>query len=65
MVVGYKALSRCLARGNDKNHKNVITWNAVAQLADALRYQSEGSRFDSRWSHWTQYIWVHYGCGVD
>jgi len=25
--------------------------NAVAQLVEALRYKSEGRRFDSRWYH--------------
>jgi hypothetical protein len=24
----------------------------VAQLAEALRYKSEGRKFDSRWCHW-------------
>ena len=26
--------------------------HAVAQLVEALRYKSEGRRFDSRWCHW-------------
>ena len=26
--------------------------NEVAQLAEALRYKSEGRGFDSRWCHW-------------
>ena len=25
---------------------------AVVQVVDAMRYEPEGSRFDSRWSHW-------------
>ena len=25
---------------------------AVVQLAEALRYKSEGDGFDSRWFHW-------------
>ena len=24
----------------------------VAQMVEALRYKSEGRRFDSRWCHW-------------
>jgi hypothetical protein len=61
MVVDHKALSWCLARRNEKNYKRVIPRNAVAHLTDALRNESEGSRFDFRWSQWTQYISVHYG----
>jgi len=26
--------------------------HAVAQLVEALRYNSEGREFDSRWCHW-------------
>jgi len=29
-----------------------LLWHAVAQLVEALRYKSEGRRFDSRWCHW-------------
>jgi hypothetical protein len=29
-----------------------IWWHAVAQLAEALRYEPEGRGFDSRWCHW-------------
>ena len=30
-----------------------IFWgHAIAQLVEALRYKSEGRRFDSRWCHW-------------
>jgi len=36
---------------------------------EALRYMSEGHRFDSRWCHWnsslTQSFQLHYGPGVD
>ena len=43
--------------------------HAVAQLAEALRYKSEGRGFDSRWCHWnfslTWFFQPHYGPGVD
>jgi hypothetical protein len=43
--------------------------HAVAQLVEALRYKSEGRRFDSRWCHWnfslTQSFRPHYSPGVD
>ena len=29
-----------------------LTWHAVAQSAEALRYKSEGRAFDSRLCHW-------------
>ena len=42
---------------------------AVAQLVEALRYKSEGCKFDSRWCHWnfslTYSFQSHYGPGVD
>jgi hypothetical protein len=42
---------------------------AVAQSVEALHYEPEGRRFDSRWSHWnfslTQSFRPHYGPGVD
>jgi len=43
--------------------------HAVAQLFEALRYNSEGHGFDSRWCHWnyslTYSFWSHYGHEVD
>ena len=40
---------------------------AVVQLVEALRYNSEGRGFDSRWRHWnfslTQSFQSHYGSG--
>ena len=43
--------------------------HAVARLVEALRYKSEGRRFDSKWCHWkfslTQSFWPRYGTGVD
>ena len=38
--IHYKKIHCC-----DRGH-------AVAQLVEALRYKSEGRRFDSRWCHW-------------
>jgi hypothetical protein len=32
---------------------NIMWEHAVAQLAEALRYKSEGRSFDSRWCHWS------------
>jgi hypothetical protein len=29
-----------------------IPYNAVAQLAQALRYKPEGRGFDTPWDHW-------------
>ena len=35
----------------------LITWvYAVSQLVEALRYNSEGRGFDSRWCHWKFFI---------
>jgi len=38
-------------------------------VVEALRYKSEGSRFDTRWSHWnfsfTSFFRPHYGLGID
>jgi hypothetical protein len=43
--------------------------HVVAQLVEALRYNSESRRFDSRCCHWifllTYSFWPHYGPGVD
>ena len=35
---------------------------AVAPAVEALRYNSEGRGFDSRWCHWSFFYW-HYPCG--
>ena len=48
----------------------IIEWgHTVSQLVEALRYKSEGRRFNSRWCHWnfslTQSFHPHYGPGVD
>jgi len=47
---------------------NVLIGHEVAQLVEALRYKSEGRRFDSR-CHWnisfTQSFRPHYDPGVD
>jgi hypothetical protein len=38
---------------SDINRIQIITkGHAVAQLVEALRYNPEGRRFDSRWCHW-------------
>ena len=42
---------------NQSSHEiSVVYWlymgYAVAQLVEALRYNTEGSGFDSRWCHW-------------
>ena len=36
----------------------------MAQLVEALRYNSEGRGFDSRWCHWNFLFRPYYGAGV-
>ena len=47
----------------------IIYGHALVQLVEALRYQSAGHGFDSRWYHWnfslTQFFRPLYGPGVD
>jgi hypothetical protein len=48
----------CLGAGLDASVKRNIeffrhmSYYAVAQLVEALRYKPEGRGFDSRWGHW-------------
>ena len=35
-----------------KTHHISTSGHAVEQFVEALRYKSEGRRFDSRWCHW-------------
>jgi hypothetical protein len=45
-----------------------LTFHAVAQLVEALRYKQEGRGFNSRWSRnfsLTQSFWPHHGPGVN
>jgi len=46
-----------------------ISGHAVAQLVETLRYNPEGSGFDSRWCHWNfslrEFFRPHYGPGIE
>ena len=51
-------------------HRGSINLNVACalQFVEALRYEPEGSGFDSRWCHWNSSLtsfWPHYVPGVD